>query len=80
MLPPVQPNGAESLLLVIHTLAHVATIQLHNPFCLNSDGSRARAGSAAMAVVGLLRQTNLRNFGYIDAIVGVSTFFRLLFR
>ncbi|KAJ7918524.1 hypothetical protein B0H13DRAFT_2269065 [Mycena leptocephala] len=70
MLPPVQPNGTESLLLVIHTLAHVATIQLHNPFCLNSGGSRARAGSAAMAVVGLLRQANLRNLGYIDAIVG----------
>ncbi|KAJ6557811.1 hypothetical protein B0H19DRAFT_1376394 [Mycena capillaripes] len=69
-LPPLEQDNTNSLLLVIHTLAHVATIQLHNPFTLKSGVLRMRAGSAAKAVVGLVRQTNLRAFEYIDAIVG----------
>ncbi|KAJ6557810.1 hypothetical protein B0H19DRAFT_1148644 [Mycena capillaripes] len=69
-LPSLEPDSTHSLLLVIHTLAHVATIQLHNPFTLKSGSSRMRAGSAAMAVAALVRQTNLRAFEYIDAIVG----------
>ncbi|KAJ7134931.1 Zn(2)-Cys(6) binuclear cluster domain-containing protein [Mycena crocata] len=64
-------HGAQSQIsLVIHTLTHVATIQLHNPFCLKSAVSRARAGTAAMAVVALLRQTDVRELRYIDAITG----------
>ncbi|KAJ7665881.1 Zn(2)-Cys(6) binuclear cluster domain-containing protein [Mycena polygramma] len=69
-LPPLEPDSKDSLNLVIHTLAHAATIQLHNPFSLKPGGLRMRAASAAMAVVGLVRQTNLRAFDYIDAIVG----------
>ncbi|KAJ7099902.1 Zn(2)-Cys(6) binuclear cluster domain-containing protein [Mycena belliarum] len=69
-LPPVNLNGTEPRLLVVHTLAHVATIQLHNPFCFKSAGSRARAGAAAMAIVALLRQTDICELGYVDAIFG----------
>ncbi|KAJ7726677.1 Zn(2)-Cys(6) binuclear cluster domain-containing protein [Mycena maculata] len=69
-LPRIRPDATQPLVLVIHTLAHVATIQLHNPFSMKSSTSRSRAGSAAMAVVTLLRQMNVREFGYIDAIVG----------
>ncbi|KAJ7697667.1 hypothetical protein B0H17DRAFT_1130271 [Mycena rosella] len=70
ILPRIEPGSTQSLLLVVHTIAHAATIQLHNPFCLKSPGSRARAGAAAMAVVALLRQTNVPELGYVDAIVG----------
>ncbi|KAF8169862.1 hypothetical protein K438DRAFT_1941215 [Mycena galopus ATCC 62051] len=71
-LPPLdsETDGSHSL-LVIHTLTQVATIQLHNPFCLTDELSRSRVISAARTVVELIRQTNLRSdFGYIDAIVG----------
>ncbi|KAJ7359757.1 hypothetical protein DFH08DRAFT_416546, partial [Mycena albidolilacea] len=69
-LPPLEPNGSQLLPLVIHSLAQVATIQLHNPFCLKHDHSRSCAISAAMAVVEFVRQTNLGDVRYIDAIVG----------
>ncbi|KAJ7449051.1 Zn(2)-Cys(6) binuclear cluster domain-containing protein [Mycena galericulata] len=69
-LPRVKPDATQPLVLVVHTLAHVATIQLHNPFCMKSNVSRDRAVSASMAIVTLLRQMNVREFGYIDAIVG----------
>ncbi|KAJ7266989.1 hypothetical protein B0H12DRAFT_1099064 [Mycena haematopus] len=69
-LPPLGKNGSHSLLLVIHSLVQVAIIQLHNPFFFKHDLSRSRAISAAMTVVESVRQTNLRDFGYIDAIVG----------
>jgi hypothetical protein len=71
-LPPLEPNGSQLLPLIIHSLAQVATIQLHNPFCLKHDHSRSCAISAAMAVVEFVRQTNLGDVKYIDAIVGVS--------
>ncbi|KAF7360101.1 Zn(2)-C6 fungal-type domain-containing protein [Mycena venus] len=71
MLPPLEPDsGSQSLLLVIHSLVQVATIQLHNPFCLRHDLSRSRTVTAAMAIVELVGQTNLDDLGYIDAIVG----------
>ncbi|KAJ6583108.1 Zn(2)-Cys(6) binuclear cluster domain-containing protein [Mycena vulgaris] len=76
-LPRVDPKAksnlnhdAQAQMLVVHTLAQAATIQLHNPFSLKSAMSRARAGASAMAIVALLRQTDVREFGHVDAIVG----------
>ncbi|KAJ7838828.1 Zn(2)-Cys(6) binuclear cluster domain-containing protein [Mycena leptocephala] len=57
-------------LLVIHSLAHVATIQLHNPFVGDVDASRVRALDAARAVVARLAQMPVREFGYINPIMG----------
>ncbi|KAJ7022556.1 hypothetical protein C8F04DRAFT_1137677 [Mycena alexandri] len=68
-LTPFEFDGPQSRLL-IHTLVHVATIQLHNPFFFTSDISCTRSRAAAMAVVTLVRQTNLRDLGYVNAIMG----------
>jgi hypothetical protein len=62
-------------LLVIHSLAHVATIQLHNPFVGDVDASRVRALDAARAVVARLAQMPVREFGYINPIMGVRPAF-----
>jgi hypothetical protein len=60
-------------MLVIHSLAHVAAIQLHNLFVLTSPPSRARALESAWAIVAALVQVPT-NAGYIDLIMGVSIF------
>ncbi|KAJ6601623.1 hypothetical protein B0H10DRAFT_2082068, partial [Mycena sp. CBHHK59/15] len=65
------PRAAASrTLLVTHTLAHVATIQLHNPFCLGNRASRGRVLTAARAVVTLLGETDVQELGFVDAIMG----------
>ncbi|KAK7064897.1 Zn(2)-C6 fungal-type domain-containing protein, partial [Favolaschia claudopus] len=71
-LPPISSSevNSKSLLLVIHSFVHAATIQLNNPFRLHFDISRSRAINAAIAIVDCMRQTNLPTLGYIDAIVG----------
>ncbi|KAJ6487611.1 hypothetical protein C8R45DRAFT_993761 [Mycena sanguinolenta] len=70
LLPPLEKNGSHSLLLIVHSLVQVAIIQVHNPFVFKHEVSRSRALSAGMAVVEFVRQTNLGDFEYIDAIVG----------
>ncbi|KAJ7185904.1 Zn(2)-Cys(6) binuclear cluster domain-containing protein [Mycena filopes] len=68
---PSLDSGSRARLLVVHTLAHVATIQLHNPFSFTSSSlSRTRSTSAALAVVGLVREINLHELGFVDAIMG----------
>ncbi|KAK7040561.1 Zn(2)-C6 fungal-type domain-containing protein [Favolaschia claudopus] len=71
-LPPISSSevNSKSLLLVIHSFVHAATIQLNNPFRLHFDISRSRAINAAISIVDCMRQTNLPTVGYIDAIVG----------
>ncbi|KAJ7735723.1 Zn(2)-Cys(6) binuclear cluster domain-containing protein [Mycena metata] len=70
-LTPLNSDGSQfPSRLLIHTLAHVATIQLHNPFIFTSDVSRTRSRAAALTVVALVRQTNLHELGYVDAIMG----------
>ncbi|KAJ7735726.1 Zn(2)-Cys(6) binuclear cluster domain-containing protein [Mycena metata] len=70
-LTPLDSSGSQSQSsLLIRTLAHVATIQLHNPFIFTSEVSCTRSRAAAMAVVALVRQTNLHELGYLDAIMG----------
>ncbi|KAJ6601627.1 hypothetical protein B0H10DRAFT_1887550 [Mycena sp. CBHHK59/15] len=64
------PRAASRTLLVTHTLAHVATIQLHNPFCLGNRASRGRVLTAAHAVVALLGGTDVQALGFVDAIMG----------
>ncbi|KAJ7643890.1 Zn(2)-Cys(6) binuclear cluster domain-containing protein [Roridomyces roridus] len=72
-LPAVQ-GGLQSLdareMFVIHSLAHVATIQLHNPFADEVEASRARALDAARAIVRNLGQVVVNNLVYIDPIMG----------
>ncbi|KAK7008138.1 Zn(2)-C6 fungal-type domain-containing protein [Favolaschia claudopus] len=70
-LPPISSDvNSKSLLLIIHSFVHAATIQLNNPFRLHFDISRSRAINAAISIVDCMRQTNLPTLGYIDAIVG----------
>ncbi|KAJ7143488.1 Zn(2)-Cys(6) binuclear cluster domain-containing protein [Mycena crocata] len=57
-------------MLVIRSLVHVASIQLHNPFIVDIDGSRLRGVEAARAVVADLGQTPVNDFGFIDPIMG----------
>ncbi|KAJ7748661.1 Zn(2)-Cys(6) binuclear cluster domain-containing protein [Mycena metata] len=58
-------------MLVIHSLAQVATIQLHNPFVVDVVGtSRLRVLNAARAVVAHLTQVPVNEFVYIDPIMG----------
>ncbi|KAJ7936982.1 Zn(2)-Cys(6) binuclear cluster domain-containing protein [Mycena leptocephala] len=68
-LPAVHLHPTRSM-LVIHTLVHVATIQLHNPFISNIDASHLRALDAARAVVATLAQVPVHEFVFIDPIMG----------
>ncbi|KAJ7019721.1 Zn(2)-Cys(6) binuclear cluster domain-containing protein [Mycena alexandri] len=69
-IPSVHLHSPREM-LVIHSLAHVATIQLHNPFVVDVVGtSRLRVLDAARAVVATLTQVPVNEFGYIDPIMG----------
>ncbi|KAJ7028123.1 Zn(2)-Cys(6) binuclear cluster domain-containing protein [Mycena alexandri] len=69
-IPSVHLHSPREM-LVIHSLAHVATIQLHNPFVVDVVGtSRLRVLDAAHAVVATLTQVPVNEFGYIDPIMG----------
>ncbi|KAK7024742.1 fungal-trans domain-containing protein [Favolaschia claudopus] len=59
-------------ILVIHTLTHVATMQLHNPFIMEYHRSRLRVLDSARAVVGFLERLNLDRdeFSVVDPIMG----------
>ncbi|KAJ6476778.1 hypothetical protein C8R47DRAFT_1220258 [Mycena vitilis] len=67
--PAVHPESSREM-LVAHSLAHVATIQLHNPFVVDVEASRARALTAAHAVVADFAQLPVGEFGFIDPIMG----------
>ncbi|KAF7334960.1 Fungal-trans domain-containing protein [Mycena venus] len=64
----------ERKMLVIHSLVHVATIQLHNPFVgVDNDNeapSRLRVLDAARAIVDNLTRLALNEFVYVDPIMG----------
>lgn len=76
-VPPLDvdylPTGR---LLLIHTLIHGASIQLHNRFFLKDDISRAKCLAAARSVVQVLDVGNIQKYHSIDPVIGVS---RLLF-
>ncbi|KAK1232847.1 hypothetical protein PQX77_004013 [Marasmius sp. AFHP31] len=58
-------------LLVIHTLARVAAIQLHYIFAAQNANSHAIIVSNAETIVTLLRETNMSDFPFVDPIMGV---------
>ncbi|KAF7333416.1 Fungal-trans domain-containing protein [Mycena venus] len=68
-IPTVQPHSTREM-LVIHCLAHVATIQLHNPFVIDVDASRLRVLSSARTIVADLIQASVNEFVYINPIMG----------
>lgn len=69
-IPMVQPHSTREM-LVVHSLVHVAKIQLHNPFVVEIDPSRLRVLGSARAIVANLVQAAVNEFVYIDPIMGV---------
>ncbi|KAJ7078645.1 hypothetical protein C8R44DRAFT_895870 [Mycena epipterygia] len=69
VIPTVHSHPTREM-LVIRSLVHVATIQLHNPFVVDIESSRLRELAAAHAVVADLGQVPVNDFVYIDPIMG----------
>ncbi|KAJ7726150.1 Zn(2)-Cys(6) binuclear cluster domain-containing protein [Mycena maculata] len=69
LLPTVHSHPTREM-LVIHSLANVATIQLHNPFVVDIEASRLHELAAARAVVSDLGQLPMNDLVYIDPIMG----------
>ncbi|KAJ7779421.1 hypothetical protein DFH07DRAFT_730260 [Mycena maculata] len=67
-LPPIQSKA----MVVIHTLAHVSTIQLHKTPMTGATFAGNQALSAARAVVDILVKTDIPNIGIIDPVLAVS--------
>lgn len=67
-LPAVEAWG-DRMLLVVHTLAHVACIQLYNPFISQNSDYYARFVSSAKTVVAVLRDADLSQVTSVDAIL-----------
>ncbi|KAJ7479191.1 hypothetical protein FB451DRAFT_1451087 [Mycena latifolia] len=64
-LPAIQSK----VMLVVHTLAHVATIQLYNPLIKDHASARAKSLSAARAVAEILVKTDIPKVGLIDPVL-----------
>ncbi|KAJ7728480.1 hypothetical protein B0H16DRAFT_1382943 [Mycena metata] len=64
-LSPVQSKR----MLVVHTLCHGATIQLHNSMAKERVASRARCLVAARAVVDILLKTDMPKIGVLDPVL-----------
>ncbi|KAF7348788.1 Zn(2)-C6 fungal-type domain-containing protein [Mycena venus] len=64
-LPPVQSKA----MLVIHTLAHGATIKLHEPLANDHAFARNKALTAARAIVDILVKTDVPKVGVIDPVL-----------
>jgi len=59
-------------LVVAHSLVHAATMQLHNLFAQDNDHAKNKSLSAARSVLQIIGSLNLRDFPYINPIMGVS--------
>jgi hypothetical protein len=59
-------------LVVAHSLVHAATMQLYNPFAQENDHAKNKSLSAARAVLQIIGSLNIRDFTYINPIMGVS--------
>ncbi|KAJ7288140.1 Zn(2)-Cys(6) binuclear cluster domain-containing protein [Mycena rebaudengoi] len=68
-LPPVESHTNRRM-LVIHSLVHVATIQLHNRFVGQNPQSRIKELSAARCFVEDLSKVDVKAFVYVDPIMG----------
>ena len=64
------PHGTRDL-LVTHSLAYAATIQLHRNFASRNANSNRKCLAAASAVVMILDNTDLSGVVYINPIIGV---------
>jgi len=64
------PHGTRDL-LVTHSLAYAATIQLHRNFASRNANSNRKCLAAASAVVMILDNTDLSGVVYIKSIIGV---------
>ncbi|KAJ7018680.1 hypothetical protein C8F04DRAFT_1150527 [Mycena alexandri] len=69
-LTPFESDGSQSSPSHPHPSACRDEFSSTTPSSLTSDVSCTRSRAAAMAVVALVRQTNLRDLGYVDAIMG----------
>ncbi|KAF7360719.1 Fungal-trans domain-containing protein [Mycena venus] len=68
-LPAVQLHPTRKILL-IHCLAHVSTIQLHNPFVIENAASRMHVLESARRIVVELSHAPVNEFIYVDPIMG----------
>jgi hypothetical protein len=66
------PGVLSPALLVVHILAHLATIQLHAPLTNYHESSRTTALSAARTVSDILANTEITNVAGFDAVLAVS--------
>ncbi|KAJ7437288.1 hypothetical protein B0H11DRAFT_2362125 [Mycena galericulata] len=64
-LPSIQSKE----MLVIHTLGHGATIQLHNALVSERMASRAKTLVASQSIVDILKQTDVPKIGLIDPVL-----------
>jgi len=73
-LPSIQSLGAQGgltrTLMIIHTLVHVAAIQLHNPFIVEYPASQARFVASASSIVQLINDSDIGQFPSINPIIG----------
>ena len=68
----LNPHATRDL-LVTHSLAYTATIQLHKNFSSRNANSNRKCLDAASAVVTILNSTSLSEVVYMDPIMGVRT-------
>ena len=66
----LMPHGTRDL-LVTHSLAYAATIQLHRNFAFRNANSNRKCLAAASAVVMILDNADLSGVVYINPIIGV---------
>ena len=69
-LPTICP-GSPRELFTIHSLVHVASIQLHNPFVAELDASRLRVLDSARGIIVKLGKVPITEFVYMNPIMGV---------
>jgi hypothetical protein len=66
----LSPHGTRDL-LVTHSLAYAATIQLHKNFASRNANSNKKCLAAALAVAKILNSANLSEVAFINPIMGV---------
>lgn len=73
-IPSIQSMGEHGArpMLVVHTLVHIATIQLHSPFIVQNSISHARFISSAQSVVQIINAFDLEHATFLDPIISVS--------
>ncbi|KAK7035686.1 Zn(2)-C6 fungal-type domain-containing protein [Favolaschia claudopus] len=66
-----RPTSAMTRTLVVaHSIAHSATVRLHSLFAHTDSSSKRKRLAAARSVLGIIAAVPLRNFAYINPIMG----------